>query len=180
MSIYDINGKAIDGKSEAWKLAPFSSFVIPVGDSFIEVKESFGGYNGYVRFYAENDQVYTISYKQEQHNGFRLTVTDSQQHQVVTHSFGGCDSITSYDNENSLLDAIAANDAKEVQRLLQAGANPNVLSRPAPLPLAALESNFEITQILIAAGICVNTVEGSYALNHAAKNGNLEIAQVLL
>jgi len=180
ISIMTINGQQTDGRGEAWNLHPFSFFVIPVGDSFIEV--NFGSQHfGYAKFYAKKGGTYTISDQQEPHNAFKLTVSDSQQHQIDIRTFGGCDSTFSYDNENALLDAIAVNDAKEVQLLLQAGANPNLLSPgPDPLPLATLENNLEITQLLIAAGTCVNTVEGAQALMKAAKNGNLEIAQLLL
>jgi len=180
VSIMTINGQVTDTSGDTWRLHPSNSFFIPAGDSFIEI--NFGAERfGYTHFYAKKDENYTISNQQEPHHGFRLTVTDSQQRQVDIRTFGGCDSTTSYDNENALLDAIAANDAKEVQRLLQAAANPNLLSPgPDPLPLAALENNLEITQLLIAAGTCVNTVEGAQALMKAVKNGNLEIAQVLL
>jgi hypothetical protein len=175
-----INGQMTDTSGDTWRLHPSNSFVIPVGDNFIEV--NFGSQHfGYANFYAKKGENYTISIQQKPHDGFRLIVTDSQQHQVDIRSFGGCDSTTSYENENALLDAIAANDAKEVRQLLQAGANPNLLSPgPDPLPLAVLENNLEITHILIAAGTCVNTVEGAQALMKAAKNGNFEIAQVLL
>jgi len=182
ISIMTINGQQTDGRGEAWNLHPFSSFVIPLGNSFIEVKESWNGDFGYVHFNAKNEEYYTISYQQEPRHGYRFTVTDSQQHQVEARTFGGCDSTTTYGNENALLDAIAANDAKKVKLLLQEGANPNLLtySGPNPIPLAALENNIEIIKLLIAAGACVNTLQGSYALIHAAKNGNLELAQVLL
>jgi hypothetical protein len=180
VSIMTINGQMTDTSGDTWRLHPSNSFVIPIGDSFIEVNFGYQHF-GYVNFYAKKSENYTISLQQEPHDGFRLIVTDSQQHQVDIRTFGGCDSTTSYDNENTLLDAIAANDAKEVQRLLQAGANPNLLSPgPDPLPLAVLENNLEITKLLIAAGTCVNTIEGTQALRQAAKNGNLEIAQVLL
>jgi len=180
MSINGINGQSMDGKGEVWKLQPYSSSIIPVGDTFIEVNVLNNG-DGYVYFYAKEGERYTISSQQKPHYRFSLTVTDSQQHQVDTRIFGSKYTPVSYDNKNPLFDAIAANDAKKVEYLLQTSADPNRHgSRLNSLSLAALENNLEIIQLLIAAGADANTPQGVQALRRVANNGNFEIAQVLL
>ena len=95
--------------------------------------------------------------------------------------------------DENLVAAITANDAAEVARFLEAGANPNFVAGngDVPLPLAAGAGDLEIVKLLLDAGADVNsTMDGKIStghtvyeatpLFHAAAAGHLDVVEMLL
>lgn len=89
------------------------------------------------------------------------------------------------DATEKLLNEVESASPKEVQALLNAGADPNARDRDGDTALmkAAIENkNHEVVKVLLAAGANPNIKNkfGSTALMFAAGNGNPEMTQALL
>jgi ankyrin repeat protein len=86
--------------------------------------------------------------------------------------------------QSALIDAVAANDAAKVERLLSEGADPNVRGNDGwtPLSVAARDGHSDLVRILLDAGADINRPEGggNTPLFWAAHSGNLEIVLQLL
>uniref|UniRef100_A0A8C3UJ89 Euchromatic histone lysine methyltransferase 2 n=1 Tax=Catharus ustulatus TaxID=91951 RepID=A0A8C3UJ89_CATUS len=86
-------------------------------------------------------------------------------------------------SKRSALHAAAQKGHLEIcHLLLQAGANINAVDkqRRTPLMEAVANDQLEAARYLLRRGGCVYSKDGSTCLHHAAKNGNLEMVELLL
>jgi len=180
VQIVNINGRPVNQEKEFWKLRAFSNFDIPAGDTLIETRSS-----GYIRFNAMVGRQYFLSARSAP-NDVTLTVTmgEAQQSVVASRTFFKPDYLDFSDRNrgNLLVDAIAAGDVMAVKKLLAEGVDPNWIDHYGlnPIPLAALENNLEILQLLVDAGGRIDTSEGANALVLAASQGNFDMVRYLV
>ncbi len=180
VQIVNINGKPVNQEKEFWKLRAFSNFDIPAGDTLIETRSC-----GYIRFNAVAGKHYFLSANSTP-NDVTLTISmgAAQRNVVVSRTFFKTDYLDFSDRKkgNLLVDAIAAGNVIAVKKLLAKGADPNWVDHYGlnPIPLAALEGNLEILQILVDAGGRLDTSEGANALVLAASHGNLDMVRYLV
>ena len=85
---------------------------------------------------------------------------------------------------NQLVEAVTSNDIAEVRRLIEAGADVNILigDQVTPLFLASLKGHKEIVKLLLDAGAVVNKrVKDDFTGLHVASlNGHVEVVKQLL